>query len=68
MEKANLKRKYVSPLIEELGVESDVLLLAGSAQATTAGARLNKMEEETLDDNGTGARESGMFFDDYSFN
>jgi len=55
----NKKKKYVSPLMEELGFESEVHLL------TMSRPTLQKMEMDNTFDNppsSTGARESGYDF------
>lgn len=44
----NKKKKYVSPLMEELGVASEVRLLAGSVrqQSVTVGAQFEDLDSE----------------------
>ena len=52
MEKTMNKRKYISPLVEELGFESEVRLLAGSVrqQSMTVGAQFENLESEDFYD------------------
>ena len=52
MEKTKMKRKYISPLMEELGFESEVHLLAGSIkqQSMTIGAQFEDLESEDFYD------------------
>ena len=60
MEKTKLKKKYVSPLMEELGFESEVHLLTISQGTTTT---LQSMEKNnTFDNSGSSARENGYDF------
>lgn len=48
----NEKKKYLSPLVEELGFESEVRLLAGSVKQTrvTVGAQFEDLESEDFYD------------------
>ena len=56
----NKKKKYVRPLMEELGFESEVHLLTIS-QGTTS--TLQSMEKNnTFDNSGSSARENGYDF------
>ena len=58
----NKKKKYVRPLMEELGFESEVHMLTISQDTNTT---LQKMSIDTTFDGGTsstGARESGYDF------
>lgn len=55
MEKTKLKKKYVSPFMEELGFESEVHLLTISQGTSTT---LQGMQKNTVFDGGSGAREN----------
>ena len=48
----NKKKKYVSPLVEELGFESEVRLLAGSVRQkrVTLGAQFEDLDSEDFYD------------------
>lgn len=56
----NEKKKYITPLMEELGLESEVQLLTISQNTRTT---LQSMEKDnTFDNSGSSARENGYDF------